>query len=417
MLRLIHTSDWHLGHELYGHDRMADAADWLRQLRDIVAREQPDALIVSGDIYHTAAPSNSVMTHFHSALAEIRRACPTMTVVVTAGNHDSPSRLEVSGAVWRELGVEMAGTVRRDADGQPDLSRHIIDLRAPDGSLRGLAVALPYISPGGYPATAGAGQGRDDRRRAFMAALGKMLERRMELSGPVPVVMSAHLAVAGCDMSAHDEQGGLEYMQLDDITVDFDYLALGHIHCRQTFSRGNARARYCGTPAAVSFDERAPHSVSLVEIDSHGSVPRITPVELMQRRPLLTLPAAGEDPLTFDAALDLLAGWESEAFLRLRVAVGDVAPPHAIERACRAAASGRGRFCAFKWIRPERDNAGADAVPRDIDEFKALTPGEVARRYYADRTGQAMPDDLSALLDEIMEHIESHPHEAATTCN
>ena len=148
MLRLIHTSDWHLGHELYGHDRMTDAADWLRQLRDIVEREQPDALIVSGDIYHTAAPSNSVMTHFHSALADIRRACPTMSVVVTAGNHDSPSRLEVSGAVWRELGVEMAGTVRRDAEGLPDLSRHIIDLRAPDGSLSGLAVALPYIHRG-----------------------------------------------------------------------------------------------------------------------------------------------------------------------------------------------------------------------------------------------------------------------------
>lgn len=406
MLRLIHTSDWHLGHELYGHDRSADHRAFLDQLRSIVKREQPDALIVSGDIYHTAAPSNATMTLFHSALTDIHRAYPPMHIIVTAGNHDSPSRIEVSSAVWRELGAHMIGTIARDNEGVPDIDAHIIDLMGPDGDLRGIAVALPHIYPGAYPATGTPPPDRDRRQQVFLEAIDAALARRRK-GRDIPVVMSAHMAVTGCDTSAHDERGGIEYVPLESIPVDFDYLALGHIHCNQRFRRGNALAAYCGTPVAVSFDERPIHSVNLVEIDAHGSTPRITPIEIAQSCPLVTIPDNNK-AMSFEEALATLGNWDTDAYLRVSVATEDVAPPHALERGAAAAAAGCGRFCTFRWVRPERDIQDQTTAPRDIEEFKALTPAEVARRYYADRTGRQMPDDLGEMFEEILKDIQTH---------
>ncbi len=408
MLRLIHTSDWHLGHELYGYDRIADHRDFLSQLRDIVHREQPDALIVSGDIYNTAVPSNAVMTLFHASLAAIHRACPPMRIIVTAGNHDSPSRLEVSGSVWHELGGRMIGSITRDPEGNIDLDSIIIDINDATGNLKGIIVALPYIYSGSYPVTDTSVTDRDGRRRLFFEALDRRLKERQAGCG-VPVVMSSHIAVTGCDTGAHDECGGMEFTGLESIAVDFDYLALGHIHCLQSFGRGNSIAAYCGTPVAVSFDEKETHCVNIVEIDSHGSVPRIKPVEIVQRSPLLTIPSDGS-ALSFDKALEILEKWDSDAFLRMSVLIDDVPPPHAIERAHKAATHGKGKFCTFRWVRPDSKpySANEEIASYSVDEFKTLIPSEIAKKYYADKTGTPMPDVLCGMFDEILREVMNH---------
>ena len=93
-MRILHTSDWHLGQNFYGYDRGEEQSDFLRQLADIVHEQQPDALLVSGDIYHTAAPSSTAVGMYVKGMLDIHEACPTMAIIVIAGNHDSASRLQ-----------------------------------------------------------------------------------------------------------------------------------------------------------------------------------------------------------------------------------------------------------------------------------------------------------------------------------
>ena len=110
-MKIIHTSDWHLGHILYEHDRTAEHAAFLSQLRDIVAEEKPDALLVSGDIYDRTNPSTSVQKMYYRALLDIHSACPDMAIIVTAGNHDSKAMLELGRELWQMAGVTVVGQV------------------------------------------------------------------------------------------------------------------------------------------------------------------------------------------------------------------------------------------------------------------------------------------------------------------
>ena len=112
-MKIIHTSDWHLGHTLYEHDRTAEHTAFLTQLRDIVEDEKPDALLVSGDIYDRTNPSTSVQKMYYKALLDMHAACPEMTIVVTAGNHDSKAMLELGRELWLMAGVRVVGQVER----------------------------------------------------------------------------------------------------------------------------------------------------------------------------------------------------------------------------------------------------------------------------------------------------------------
>ena len=101
MFRFIHTSDWHLGQNFYGYDRSEEQRDFLRQLADIVREQEPDALLVSGDIFHTAAPSSAAVSLYVNAMIDIHEACPGMSIIVIAGNHDSAARLESDSRLWK----------------------------------------------------------------------------------------------------------------------------------------------------------------------------------------------------------------------------------------------------------------------------------------------------------------------------
>ena len=131
-MKIIHTSDWHLGQEFYTYDRTDEHVAFLEQLQEIVAQEQPDALLIAGDIYHNATPSNGVMRMFNEHLDKIRQACPTMQIIVTAGNHDSSARLEVTRGLWKHLGVHIVGRIVKTED-RVDFDNHLIAIHNTTG--------------------------------------------------------------------------------------------------------------------------------------------------------------------------------------------------------------------------------------------------------------------------------------------
>ena len=408
-MKIIHTSDWHLGQEFYSYDRTEEHCAFFTQLNAIVKQEQPDALVVSGDIYHNATPSNAVMRMFVDQLDLIRNSCPTMSIVVIAGNHDSSSRIEVNRTLWGHLGVHIIGKLEKNTEGI-DLERLIIPIVGGDDTLKGYVVALPYISPNSYPLIE-PDTPRELRQHAFMTALAAKVEAIN--TQQVPVVLSAHMAIAGSDITGHNlTQGGMDYLNLSDLVVDYDYLALGHIHCPQFIHSSvptQQCARYSGSPIPVNFDERYVHSVTLVEMTDHHSQPVTRTIPIENPWPLKTIP---KDAVPFDEALHMLEEYPDDqlAYIRLHVKVADVAPQNALERATTAVAHKRCRFCCFKWEMPEQ-LLQKKRTFADVDQMKSHSPLEIAQLYYENKYGQELDPDLKEMLAHVISEVE---HQRAT---
>lgn len=390
-MKIIHTSDWHLGQELHSYDRTEEHTAFLEQLSGIVANEQPDALIVSGDIYHNATPSNTVMRMFTDQMDRIRRACPNMQTVVIAGNHDSPSRLEISATVWNHLGVHIIGRIERQKDDTIDFHRHIIPING-----KGFIVALPHVFPQNYPLTE-EGIPREERQHAFMQAMDKIV-KEMNIE-KLPVVVAAHLAITGSETQGHDlTRGGMDFVETSELGIDYDYLALGHIHCPQNIENG--KVRYCGSPYPVSFDESYPHSVSVVEINATDETPNIRTIHINNPWPLRTIP---KKAVPFDEAIEMLTTYPSDekAYIRLHVQIDTLAPPNALEKAHQATKEKAARFCCFKWVRDERKDE-EQRTTIDVEQIKQLTPVEIADRYHQDEFGKPLDNELKNMLEDIV---------------
>lgn len=381
-MKILHTSDWHLGHSLYNHDRKEEQEDMLRQMVEIVKEHKPDLFLLAGDVYHTSQPSAAVLKQFVDALTLILNANPEMTIVATAGNHDSGTRHEIYSTPWKAQNVYTIGNLSRD-----NITDHIISIPG-----KGYVLAIPYTYERNIP------------DGFFQQLLDTVAEMNSE---NLPVIMTAHTTVNGCDFAGHDYTsestiGGIDAIDIKQMGEGYDYLALGHIHHAQFVHTGKHNVRYSGTPIAVSFDENYPHTVSLVEIGSHGERPNVKEIDIHNIHPLVTLPTEGFT--SWDDAKKLFANFPDNipAYIRLNVEVEDMLPPNANDEA-RAIANGKKcKFCIINAKRKEREKS--DAKILSVQEFQAESPLDIAMRYANDK-GCTFDDDIKELFNEVIKII------------
>ncbi len=388
-MKIIHTSDWHLGQNLYGYDRTQEQSLALQQIEDLVRQETPDALVVSGDIYDTAQPSSAVQTLFTGAVMRMHLASPRTAIIITAGNHDSGSKHEISRILWETQNVHMIGTINKE-----DTLEQIIELPG-----TGFIIAVPYSSERHIP-------------EGFWQGLLDEVESRNEAG--LPVVLSAHLTVSGCDFQGHENArdfsvGGIDALELEDLGTGYDYVALGHIHRAQTIEGSGGRVRYSGTPVPVSFDENYAHTVSVVEIVSHGAVPVIREVPIANPCPLVTLPSDHFAP--WDEVRGLLLEYPKDkpSYVRLNVEVEDTLPPDAIAEAKKILLEGEGRYCLVNARRKKTE--AAEKTSLSVTEFRAMEPVAVAR-LYAQESGRVFDEDLEALFREVVSEVRENERNA-----
>lgn len=382
-MKIVHTSDWHLGHTLYNYDRTEEQQAMLLQLTNLVREEQPDLFLLCGDVYHTPLPSAAVQTLFTNALVAIHEACPGMTIVVTAGNHDSSTKHEIFSTPWRSLNVHTIGCV--DSSRKEEL---IIELPG-----RGYVVAVPYVNERNMP------------KGMLQELLDAVSERN---KGQLPVILSAHTTVSGCDFAGHEQAtertvGGIDAYDLEEMGSGYDYLALGHIHRAQFVHGGGHRVRYSGTPLPVSFDECYPHSVTIVELGAHDETPSVREVAIHNPRPLVTLPTEGAVP--WEEAKRLLGAFpdELEAYIRLSVEVDDFLPAEAQAEALQLVEGKKCRFCVIQTHRSALRPREAKAM--SVQEFRTEAPIDIASRY-AEDIGVTFDDDLKELFRQTLEAVK-----------
>ena len=378
-MKILHTSDWHLGHTLYNYDRTEEQMAMLLQMVNIVREEKPDVFLLCGDVYHTPQPSASVQTMFTNALVEIHDANPDMTIVITAGNHESGTKHDIFRTPWKALKVYTIGSV--DANNKEDL---IIEIPG-----QGYVIAVPYVNERNMP-------------DGFFQDLLDIVAERNKAN--LPVLMTAHTTVSGCDFTGHENAseyvvGGIDSHSLEDMGMGYDYLALGHIHHAQFVRGGNHRVRYSGTPIPVSFDENYQHSVSIVELNKHGEEPVVKEIEIQTHRPLVTLSKDGV--ATWEDAKDLLEEFPNdiEAYIRLNVEVDNFLPVEANAEALLLTEGKKCRFCVINTHRLKKDRREAKVM--SVQEFKTEKPIDIAERY-AEDIGVEFDDDMKELFNETL---------------
>ncbi len=285
-MRLLHTSDWHLGHTLKDVTRDYEHAAFLAWLLETCGREQPDVLVITGDVFDSATPPANAERMWFEFLAAARRAQPTLDIIAIAGNHDSPARLGAPSAILRELGVHVIGGLpRRDA--ALDLDRILI----PVAGGRGLVAAVPFLRPIDTSL---------DVEDPLATVYGEvMVAARARRRADQALVVLGHLYVTGAEPSYLSERrvsiGGQESASLRLFPEDIDYVALGHMHRAQRVGRDTIR--YAGAPIALSLDEKGyRHQVVVVDF-SAGRVREMRSLAIPQVIDIVRVPARGAAPL------------------------------------------------------------------------------------------------------------------------
>lgn len=292
-MRIIHSSDWHLGLSLGAlalgeeHDLFLD---WLFGVLDAHA---VDALVIAGDVFDTANPSADAMRRYYGFLARIA-GTGVRQVIIVGGNHDGASRLEAPADVLRALAVHVVGGI----DGVDDaLARCVIPLwrrgAAADHPPAAVCLAVPYVHEfrlGVRTTEPERSAMQSSMMSAFTGLYARLCDRAAELFPGVPIVATGHLTLGGA--SAADYPEGIHQVgmidALPDTVVDsrIQYLALGHIH--RSYPRAGGRAWYSGTPVATSFTEGAARQVLRVDL-APGAPAVVSPIEVPRARALVQL--------------------------------------------------------------------------------------------------------------------------------
>ncbi|BAN46841.1 exonuclease subunit SbcD [Metapseudomonas resinovorans] len=270
-MRILHTSDWHLGQHFMGKTRQAEHQAFCRWLIEQVRERQVDAVLIAGDVFDTGAPPSYAREQYNQFIVELLDTGASL--VVLAGNHDSVAMLGESRALLAQLGTRVVPAVGTDLDQQ------LLVLKRRNGEPGAILCAIPFIRPRDVLQSQ-AGQSAADKQLSLQQAIQDHYQqlfalaeqRRNELGGGLPIIASGHLTTVGASASESVREiyvGALEAFPTSAFPAA-DYIALGHIHRPQKVG-GLEHIRYCGSPIALAFDEaKQQKQVLLVELDSIG---------------------------------------------------------------------------------------------------------------------------------------------------
>jgi len=409
-MRLLHTSDWHLGQTLHNFERAYEHGCFLDWLEDTLVEQDIDVLLIAGDIFDNANPSAAAHRQLYRFLQRSRTRLPQLQVVVIAGNHDSPGRLEAPTPLLEAYNTTVVGNVVRGRDGEVDLERLVVPLRARDGAVEAWCLAVPFLRPGDVPRIA-RDTDTDIPQDPYLAGATLLYRQahalaRERAGDTGAIVTMGHCHMADGQASQDSERriviGGSETMPASMFEPGIAYAALGHLHLAQRVG-GREHVRYCGSPLPLSFSEVG-YQHQVVRIDLEGPkasaitpilVPR--PVELLRVPPK---PAPLEDALAALEALELDADLPEQAWPYLEVRVLLDGPEPGLRTRIEAALAGKPVRLAK--IEPTRKQVALEEPDLlSLDQLARLQPDDIFKRLWQQRYGDAAPPDQLDAFAEL----------------
>lgn len=372
-MRLLHTSDWHLGRSLHGQPLLDAQAAFIDFLVEVVPAEGIDAVVVAGDLYDRAIPPLDAVSLFDEALARLHALGVPMVLI--SGNHDSAGRLAFASGLLDAAGVHVRS--RPGSCGQP------VVLADPHGEV--VVYPLPYLEPtlcwAGLEAT-------EPRHQAVLDAAMARVRADLTTRAGARSVVVAHAFVAGaepCDSERDVSVGGTSAVAMSTFE-GVDYVALGHLHRPQSVADHIA---YSGSPLAYSFSEAGQtKAVSLVSLPGSGRV-SVEHVATPVPRPLVRLRGELDDLLTADRWTEHEGAW-------LEITLTDAARP--VEPMQRL----RQRFPGVLRLIVE-SAAGTSGDGGYLEQLTGRTDLEVCEAFVEHVRGAEASDAERALLDAALQ--------------
>lgn len=414
-MKLLHTSDWHLGQSFHSYDRTFEHERFLSWLVEKLESEEIDVLLVAGDMFDNANPSAASQRLFYSFLREAKRRVPGLRSFFIAGNHDSPGRIEAPSPLLETLDTQVIGQVRRLPGGAIDYGRLVTPLSDRHGDVQAWCLAVPFLRPGDVPRV-------DAEGDAYGQGVSLLYRQAVEIADAQrqagqAIVAMGHCHVRGAVVSEESERrivvGGAEALGSDVFDHRIAYAALGHLHRAQTAGAAE-HIRYCGSPLAMAFSELAyPHQVVVVTLGNE-SVESIRAIPVPRWVRLLRMPDA---PAPVDDALDALASLPREdlpedewPYLQVRVAL--TTPEPGLRARVESVLAGRQvRLCRIETV--SQAMHGPAALPLSLDELARLDPVAVFRQLHTERFGSEAPQELLFALAEILHEPPEENEEQA----
>lgn len=409
-MKLIHTSDWHLGQTLHQYSRDDEHKYFFNQLKDIILEEEPDVLIVSGDIFHSATPTVLSQRLYYHTLVELSRLHDDLQIIVVAGNHDSPSRLEAPRELWEAFNVTVIGGLDfykefNESELSYDASKIQIPVKRHD-EIVGWVLAVPFINAGNYPPLK-ENDTYSNRVFSFYNNLNNNLKQSAQFDENHSIVATGHFMMSGVNSNSYNKMiGGLESVAKEDILSlkEIDYWALGHVHHPQFVGEN---MRYSGSPFALTFNEIYPHSVTVVDIDNHNVDIKIREIEPLI--PVLDFPSkpnSYDDALSVEEVLDNIEKvLDNECYVRLHVksdlALSDVTNAKIMD----VFEERKAKYCGVQVYLPENKSDNSENLIRTIDEFKAISPFELGCSVYKKKNNEDMPEEMKIMFKKVCDEI------------
>ncbi|MCJ8164539.1 exonuclease SbcCD subunit D C-terminal domain-containing protein [Pontibacter sp. E15-1] len=311
-MRVLHTSDWHLGQRLVNLERTEEHQHFLNWLLQTIEEERVEVLLMAGDVFDNGAPSNTALKLYYDFL---RRACATCCrhVIITGGNHDSVSTLNAPRELLQYFNIHVVGGA---SDNPLD---ELIELRDAQGQLQLVVCAVPFLRDRDVRLSV-AGENYEQREQriregiaAHYAAFIPHLQQYK--TAQVPVVATGHLFAAGGSASDSEKEihiGNLGQIGADQFPAEFDYVALGHLHRPQQVNNRH-HIRYSGSPIPLSFSEVADTKVNYILDFENGKLSALQELEIPCCRKLVrfkgSLEKVKQQLALFDNSTHTLTAW------------------------------------------------------------------------------------------------------------
>jgi len=310
-VKILHTSDWHIGKRLMGRERLDEQAEVLDEIAAVCERENIELVLLAGDVFDTYTPSAEAEDLFFTKIKRI--AGGERAVLIISGNHDDGVRLSAVAPLSEEQGIYIVGNARNALKVTKDGYRKTHPIASGKGYVvfenergeKAFISTLPYPNEARFK--------EEKSELPYVEQMKKWIDEGE--SGNVeglPSVFMAHLFVAGGSVSEGEREidlGGARAIPVDALPHS-NYIALGHLHKKQHMGKGDCY--YSGSPLQYSFDESADKGVKVFDLTSEG-VRDLKDVPLTKGKRLVRLEA-----VTVEDALTLLDRYENE-LVELRI--------------------------------------------------------------------------------------------------
>ncbi|CAA9203250.1 Nuclease SbcCD subunit D [Flavobacterium bizetiae] len=406
-MKILHTADWHIGQLFHEYDRTYEHQQFLSWLIATLQTEEIDVLLVSGDIFDISNPSASSIKMFYSFLKNAIKINPDIQIVITAGNHDSASRLEAPKPLLESSNVHIVGIVEKDVDGNIDYEKLLVPIYDDSKNVKIWCLAIPFLRMGDYPTLLNCANPYTEGVTALYKEAFEYVTLRKQ-DGQTIIAMghlhTHHAEVSDLDKAERLIMGGVECIPASAFHEDIKYVALGHIHKAQRIG-GQDHIRYSGSPLPMSFSElNYKHQVIVFKLDKEIS--ELKSIEIPVSVPLQRIPQAPQPLHEVIGLLENLSEPDDikEPFPYLEVRILLEGPEPALRHKIETALMG-------KKVRLAKIDVKYPSSTQQVSEFitpeklNELQPIDIFDKVYQQRYNSEIPDTILQLFQQVTQEI------------